>query len=95
MIVRRTSVLAALALVLLTTGCAVGDFITGAPSTRSMTPARALLVRRCSGCHAVPDPAELSGAEWKAGLEKMKLRMRLPASDWDSLAAMPTADVHR
>jgi hypothetical protein len=84
----------AIALTLITTGCAVGNFVTGAPSSRSMTPTRALLVRRCSGCHRVPEPAAMSAAAWQAALERMKQRMRLPSSEWDSLAAMPALGVH-
>ena len=83
MSVRRARVAAALALV------------TGAPSSRSMTPARALLAQRCGGCHAVPDPASMSAGAWQAALERMKRRMRLPASEWDSLAAMASSDVRR
>jgi len=93
-IVRRTRVIVAIALSLITTGCAVGNFLTGAPSSRSMTPMRALLVRRCTGCHMVPEPAAMGAAAWQASLERMKQRMRLPASEWDSLAAMPSLDSH-
>jgi len=91
-IARRAGVLAVVALTLISSGCAVGNFITGAPSSRTTTPSGALLVRRCSGCHLVPDPAAMSTAAWRASLERMKQRMRLPASEWDSLAAMPTLD---
>ena len=92
---RRMRVIAAIGLTLITTGCAIGNFVTGAPSFRSQTPARALLVRRCSGCHMAPEPAAMSPAAWQAALERMKRRMRLPASEWDSLATMPTPAVHR
>jgi hypothetical protein len=70
------------------TGCAVGNFVTGAPSKRSVTANRALLERRCSNCHATPDPGSMSGADWQASLERMKRLMQLPASEWDSLAVM-------
>ena len=85
---RLPMVAVAFAVALVAAGCAVGNFVTGAPASGSMTPARALLVRRCSSCHATPDPASMSGADWQAGLSRMKRRMRLPASEWDSLAAM-------
>lgn len=80
----------AIAIVLFTSGCAVGNFITGAPSAHGSAPTHALLARRCGGCHMVPDPGTMSATGWQAALERMKLRMRLPASEWDSLAAMPT-----
>ena len=48
-----------IALTLITTGCAIGNFVTGAPSSRSMTPAHALLERRCRGCHVVPEPPSM------------------------------------
>ena len=101
MIAPRARAIAGIALALVATGCAVGNFVTGAPSTRSMSPARALLEHRCSGCHVVPEPAAMSAAAWQAALERMKRRMRLPASEWDSLAAMPAmpampaTDAHR
>lgn len=95
MIVRQARVMVAITLTIITTGCAVGNFLTGAPSSRSMTPSRALLVRRCSGCHMVPEPASMSMAAWQAALARMKQRMRLPASEWDSLAAMSSLDIHR
>jgi hypothetical protein len=92
------------AAVLLNAGCAVGRFIVGAPSpdARSAaapaahaTPsAQAMLALRCSGCHAIPDPGAMSGDAWGAALERMKRRMRLRESEWDSLAAMSTHDVH-
>ena len=83
-----------IALTLITTGCAIGNFVTGAPSSRSMTPAHALLERRCRGCHVVPEPSSMSTGAWQAALERMKRRMQLPASEWVSLAAMPVHDVH-
>lgn len=77
-----------MAVALFAGGCAVGNFVTGAPPSRSATPARGLLVRRCSGCHDTPDPTLMSPSAWRIGLDRMKLRMRLPAGEWDSLAAM-------
>src|SRR5262249_61868903 len=68
-------------------GCAVGNFIAGAPSSRERDTADGLLSRRCGGCHAIPDPAEMTGAEWQDALASMHRRVRLPASEWDSLAA--------
>lgn len=73
---------------LLLAGCAVGRFIAGAPAAGAVPPEHALLVRRCGGCHAVPDPAAMSAAAWSASLERMKRRMTLPAGEWDSLATM-------
>lgn len=92
MIARRARRLAVVALALATTGCAVGNFIAGAPSSRSAAPGSALLARRCGGCHVVPEPAAMSTAAWQAALGRMRQRMRLPASEWDSLAVMPTRD---
>lgn len=77
-------------LALAVSGCAVGDFITGAPSARSITATHGLLARRCAGCHAVPVPEAMTAAAWEKSLARMKQRMQLPASEWDSLAAMPT-----
>ncbi len=92
--VRRIAALATIALGLVASGCAVGNFVTGAPSARAMTPASLLLERRCNGCHRTPDPAAMTSAAWQQGLARMKTRMHLPAADWDSLAAMPTLDAH-
>jgi hypothetical protein len=50
--------------------------------------ATTLLARRCGSCHAVPNPAAMPEERWVAALERMKIRMQLPAADWDSLAAM-------
>ena len=69
-------------------GCSVGRFIAGAPATRASGPEQALLVRRCGGCHEVPDPEAMSAEAWNGSLERMKRRMTLPAGEWDSLAAM-------
>ena len=110
MIPSRTAGIVAIAIALVTTGCAVGSFVTGAPPSHStepgsegnpriatarVTPARVLLARRCSGCHVTPEPASMSASEWRDGLERMKRRMRLPESEWDSLAAMSPRDVQR
>ena len=84
-----------IALALISTGCAVGNFVAGAPSSRSLAPGRALLERRCSGCHMLPEPSSMTITAWQAALERMKRRMRLPASEWDSLAAMPSLGAHR
>jgi hypothetical protein len=72
--------------------CAVGEFIAGAPSNRQRAAANGLLERRCSGCHAVPDPLAMSGAQWQSALRRMERRIQLPASEWDSLAAMGAKD---
>lgn len=83
----------------LAAGCAVGRAIVGAPpagaNAVTSAPAAAaapnahmLLARRCVGCHAVPEPAKMTAAEWDAGLTLMKKRLRLPDAEWDSLAAM-------
>ena len=81
-------------------GCSVGRFIAGAPAPgiagqapatvqgSGNRPGSALLVRRCSGCHEIPQPAEMSAREWQEGIVFMKRRMRLPDWEWDSLAAM-------
>ena len=53
--------------------------------------AATLLGKRCGSCHAVPDPAAMTGEKWIAALERMKVRMTLPAADWDSLAALAVA----
>jgi len=76
-------------------GCAVGRFVTGAPSARPATTTPALLARRCSNCHATPDPASMTGAEWQAALERMKPLMKLSASEWDSLGGMASDDSRR
>jgi hypothetical protein len=78
----------ALAIVLVGPGCAVGRFIAGAPSPGSTTPRQALILKRCSGCHQPPDPAAMSADAWRHSLERMRRRIRLPGSEWDSLAAM-------
>jgi hypothetical protein len=51
-----------------------------------------LLSRRCGGCHAVPQPAKMSGRAWLDGVKRMRRRIRLPESEWDSLAAMAVGD---
>ena len=69
-------------------GCAVGEFIAGAPSKGERVAASGILARRCSGCHAIPDPKSMTGPQWHAALARMQRRIQLPASDWDSLATM-------
>ena len=73
---------------LMSAGCAVGRFIAGAPAPGGTTSSPALLARRCSGCHEVPDPLRMSPEAWQSALERMQRRMRLPQAEWDSLAAM-------
>lgn len=89
---RRTLPLAAMALALALTGCAVGRFIVGAPADGRSDPRNALLARRCGGCHEIPDPAKMPAAEWRDALTRMHRRMSLPAAEWDSLAAMARRD---
>ena len=73
-------------------GCAVGDFLTGAPSSRERIASTGIVARRCSGCHALPNPAAMSRADWLAGLDRMHRRMTLPAAEWDSLARLARPD---
>jgi len=79
-------------LILLVTGCAVGNFIVGKPKETSTGANHALLARRCGGCHEIPDPHTMTAAEWQAGLARMKRRLTLPAAEWDTLAAMARRD---
>ena len=79
---------AALTLAALVTGCEVGRFIAGAPSSRERSTPQGLVARRCSGCHEAPDPAQMSAEEWARALKRMQRRVHLPESEWDSLAAM-------
>ncbi len=72
----------------LAAGCAVSRAFVGAPAPGTVRPAQALLVRRCSSCHATPDPADMTAAKWQAGLDLMKKRVHLPAAEWDSLALL-------
>jgi hypothetical protein len=98
---RTPRVLIALALVMLSGGCAVGHFIAGVPASdpkahESRTEATGatavnasdLLVRRCSGCHATPEPARMSAAEWRAAVGRMKTVMTLPDHEWAAFEAM-------
>ena len=91
--------LLAVAAAALLQSCGAGRFLAGAPSRgaeapatapspKKALPAEALLVRRCSGCHELPNPAAMSGDEWRASLASMKRRMQLPASEWDALAEL-------
>ena len=69
-------------------GCAVGDFIAGAPSSRERVASSGILARRCGGCHAVPNPQSMGAADWRAAVDRMQRRMTLPAAEWDSLALL-------
>jgi hypothetical protein len=80
-------------------GCAAGRWIAGAPAPgeaprAAARPAHAprasasLLASRCANCHAVPDPHAMSADAWLGSLDRMKRRMRLPDSEWDSLATL-------
>ena len=69
-------------------GCAVGDFLVGAPSPRERVATSGLLARRCGGCHAVPSPQSMSAEEWRAAVDRMHRRMTLPDAEWDSLALL-------
>jgi len=86
--VRAPRIPLALLFVLALGGCAVGDFLVGAPSTRDRVTSSGLLARRCSGCHAVPNPAAMSAHQWNAALDRMHRRMTLPDVEWDSLAVL-------
>jgi hypothetical protein len=83
-------------------GCSVGYWLAGAPAPgrapaaahahvqrapRART-AASLLAHRCAGCHETPDPHAMSASAWLAALDRMKLRMRLASSEWDSLATL-------
>ena len=89
---RRLPIAALVAVsLLLACGCAAGRWIAGAPAGSGggrALEACPVLARRCANCHQAPDPAAMSAEAWNAGLERMKLRMHLPAAEWDSLAAM-------
>ncbi len=95
----RAALLAAVLFAL--AGCGVGYWIAGAPpraereaqartahAPRASVGGAALLARRCANCHETPDPASMSAAAWLAALERMKVRLRLPDAEWDSLAPM-------
>jgi len=88
---RRIAALLVMAGMCLLTGCAVGRFIVGAPSGSARDRPNALLVRRCGGCHDVPEPSTMSAESWQKALRRMKKRITLPEAEWGSLAAMPTA----
>ena len=91
MISRRIAAVALTSGTFLLAGCAAGRWIVGAPSSGATTRADALLVRRCGGCHEVPEPSEMSAASWHKALTRMRKRITLPQAEWDSLAAMPTS----
>jgi hypothetical protein len=92
LIARRAGWWAGIAIMLSISGCAVGNFLTGAPSSRSTRSPQALLQRRCSSCQVVPEPSSMSSLAWQSALERMQRRIRLPQSEWDSLAAMPVRE---
>ncbi len=73
-------------------GCAVGDFLAGAPSSRERIASTGIVARRCSGCHALPNPAAMTRVDWLAGLDRMHRRMQLPAAEWDSLSRLARPD---
>ena len=79
------AIIGVLALIAIACGCAGGARVSGGPS--SAAPGT-LLARRCSGCHATPDPASMTHQAWLDALDRMKKRMRLAASEWDSLAVL-------
>ena len=85
------AVIGFLALSAIASGCARGARVSGGPSSASSAAPGSLLARRCSGCHATPDPASMTHQAWAGALERMKKRMRLSAGEWDSLAALSTA----
>jgi hypothetical protein len=85
---RRCLLLVHAALAMTLAGCALGNVIVGAPPASEHGTANPLLARRCGGCHEVPNPARMSREEWSRSLARMQRRIHLPASEWDSLAAM-------
>ena len=91
----RTTALVLVIIPIAIAGCAVGNFITGAPSRKSIAAANGLLARRCANCHEIPDPSAMSASAWQSSLDFMKLRMQLPQSEWDSLAAMGGSEAQR
>ena len=79
----------ALASCLWSLGCAAGAGRGLGPAPlASGAPVAGIVERRCQGCHARPNPAAMSGERWRAALERMKRRIRLPAEEWDSLATL-------
>ncbi len=89
---RRAALLAAaLTAALVAGGCTALRWIAGAPSAseaRAAVATSPLVARRCANCHEAPDPAAMSAEAWRAALERMKVRVRLPAAEWDTLEAM-------
>jgi len=86
---RLSGALLVVCVIALLQGCAVGRFLAGAPPDRNApAPTHELLARRCGGCHDIPNPARMSGDDWRASLADMRRRFPLPESEWDSLAAM-------
>jgi len=86
--------LLAVAVAAMVQGCAAGRWVAGAPSAKT-APAEALLIRRCSGCHEIPNPDMMTADEWRASLVRMQRRMTLPASEWQALADMAGSDAGR
>ena len=82
---------ALLAAGLVMAGCAAGGQGSGQFAVENQTYGRRLLVRRCQNCHAIPAPSAMTAEKWSRGLRRMKNRMHLPGSDWDTLAAMSAA----
>ena len=77
---------------LATVGCAARGGQANLRPARAQSESATLLARRCGDCHAVPRPASMSRSEWLDSLTRMRRRMRLPESEWDSLTAMAPAD---
>jgi hypothetical protein len=85
---RPSALVAAIALLYLAVcGCAAGTQLAGAASGAPPS-GSLLLARRCEGCHARPEPAEMTRAEWLGALADMQGRFHLPDAEWDSLAAL-------
>jgi hypothetical protein len=66
------------------TGCAHAPRGESAPASSG----RQVLTRRCQICHAMPDPRKYSSERWTQGVVRMRLRLRLPEAEWDSLLAL-------
>ena len=83
-----------LATALVLAGCASGGAGLGSFGGEGQTYGQRLLLRRCQNCHAAPAPAGMTAEKWDRGLARMRKRMHLPASDWDTLAAMGPPPIH-
>ena len=79
-------------LLALAAGCAAHGGTSSTERAGGGPPRSSLLARHCGNCHAVPRPRALSGRRWLDGLTRMRRRIRLPESDWDTLAAMALGD---